>query len=205
VLQTPTWFALNEKYEASISATYNNYFFSQENKTLGDENAVSDIFLSNYGLRTPFKIGGGATFFLGKYGFVSADVDWVDYSIARIKTTDFNEDPDNQVIQDLYTSTVNYRFGAEGKLEKFRVRAGYAYMGNPYVASSAVDQSTQQLSGGVGMQFKSFHVDLSLVNQNYTTLYRSYRVLDSDGLNYGPLTEVKHSITSGILTIGFNF
>ena len=204
VLQTPTWFSLNEEYEASMSATFDDYFFAQENKTLGEENAVSDVFLSNYGLRTPFKIGGGATIFLGKHGFISADVDWVDYSVARINSRDFNEEPDNQVIQELYTSTVNFRLGGEAKIERWRIRGGYGYAGDPYLNSS-LDQSTQLLSGGLGMKFESFNVDFSLVNQKFNSLYRSYKVLDNNGLNYGPLTEVKNSITSGVVTIGFNF
>jgi long-subunit fatty acid transport protein len=132
-------------------------------------------------------------------------VDWVDYSVARINSTDFNEAPDNQVIQDLYTSTVNYRLGGEAKIEKWRIRAGYAYMGDPYLISSSVDQSTQQLSGGIGAQFKSFKLDFSLVNQKFNSLYRSYKVLDNNGLNYGPLTEIKNSITSAVITVGFNF
>lgn len=205
VLQTPTWYAMNEEYEASMTATYDNYFFAPENKTLGTETAVSDIVISNYGLYTPFKVGGGATFFLGKYGFISADVDWVDYSLARLSSQDFNEGPDNQVIQDLYTSTVNYRFGAEAKLENWRVRAGYAHVGDPYLDKAAFDQSTQQLSGGLGVQFDALRVDFSLVNQNFNSLYRSYKVLDKNGFNYGPLTDLKNSITSAVVTVGFNF
>jgi len=204
VLQTPTWFSLNEEYEASMTATFDDYFFAQENKTLGEENAVSDVFLSNYGLRTPFKVGGGATIFLGKHGFISADVDWVDYSVARINSKDFNEEPDNQVIQELYTSTVNFRLGGEAKIERWRIRGGYGYAGDPYLNSS-LDQSTQLLSGGLGLKFDSFHLDFSLVNQKYNSLYRSYKVLDNNGLNYGPLTEIKNSITSGVVTVGFNF
>ncbi|MEK0442555.1 MAG: hypothetical protein RL403_1533 [Bacteroidota bacterium] len=205
VLQTPTWFAMNEEYEANITANYDNYYFAPEDKTLGTETAVSDIFLSNYGLNTPFKVGGGATVFLGKHGFISADVDWVDYSSARLSSRDFNEDPDNQVIQDLYGSTVNYRFGAEGKLVNWRIRAGYAHMGDPFLGNSEFNQSTQQISGGIGIQFDALKVDFSLVNQNFNTLYRSYKVLDNNGVNYGPLTEIKNSITSAVITVGFNF
>jgi len=205
VLQTPTWFAMNEEYEASMTATYDDYFFAQENKTLVKETAVSDVILSNYGLYTPFKVGGGATVFLGKYGFISADVDWVDYSSSRINSSDFNEGPDNQVIQNLYSSTVNYRFGAEAKLKNWRVRGGYAHQGDPFLDNSGFDQSTQQLSGGIGVQFDALRVDFSLVNQNYNSLYRSYKVLDNNGVNYGPLTEIKNSITSAVVTVGFNF
>ena len=205
VLQTPTWFAMNEEYDASMTATYDNYFFAQENKTLIKETAVSDVILSNYGLYTPFKVGGGATVFLGKYGFISADVDWVDYSSSRINSSDFNEGPDNQVIQNLYSSTVNYRFGAEAKLKNWSVRGGYAHQGDPFLNNSGFDQSTQQLSGGIGVQFDALRVDFSLVNQNYNSLYRSYKVLDNNGVNYGPLTEIKNSITSAVVTVGFNF
>jgi hypothetical protein len=205
VLQTPTWFALNEEYEASMTATYDNYYFEQEDVTLGTETALSDVILSNYGLYTPFKVGGGATVFLGKYGFISADVDWVDYSSAQLSSKDFNEGPDNQVIQDLYTSTINYRFGGEAKLENWRVRAGYSHMGDPFLNNSEFDQSTRQLSGGIGVQFDALRVDFSLVNQNFNSLYRSYQVLDNNGFNYGPLTEIKNSITSAVVTIGFNF
>lgn len=205
VLQTPTWFALNEEYEASMTATYDNYYFEQEDVTLGTETALSDVILSNYGLYTPFKVGGGATVFLGKYGFISADVDWVDYSSAQLSSKDFNEGPDNQVIQDLYTSTINYRFGGEAKLENWRVRAGYSHMGDPFLNNSEFDQSTRQLSGGIGVQFDALRVDFSLVKQNFNSLYRSYQVLDNNGFNYGPLTEIKNSITSAVVTIGFNF
>jgi hypothetical protein len=205
VLQTPTWFAMNEEYEASMTATYDNYYFEPEDKTLGTENAVSDIIMSSYGLYTPFKVGGGATIFLGKYGFISADVDWVDYSSARLSSRDFNEDPDNQVIQNLYSSTVNYRFGAEGKLQNWRIRGGYAHQGDPFVDNSGFNQSTQQLSGGIGVQFDALRVDFSLVNQNFNSLYRSYKVLDRNEQNYGPLTEIKNSITSAVVTVGFNF
>jgi hypothetical protein len=196
---------MNEEYEASMTATYDNYFFAPENKTLGTETAASDIIISNYGLYTPFKVGGGATVFLGKYGFISADVDWVDYSSARLSSRDFNEGPDNQVIQNLYTSTINYRFGAEAKLDHWRVRAGYAHQGDPYLDNTGFDQSTQHLSGGIGVQFDALRVDFSVINQNYNSLYRSYKVLDNNGINYGPLTEIKNSITSAVVTVGFNF
>ena len=110
-----------------------------------------------------------------------------------------------QSIPTRYGSTVNYRFGAEGKLKNWRVRGGYAHQGDPFVDNSGFNQSTQQLSGGIGVQFDALRVDFSLVNQNFNSLYRSYKVLDRNGMNYGPLTEIKNSITSAVVTVGFNF
>lgn len=203
--QTPTWYSLNEEYEAGMTANYDNYYYEEEDVTLGREEAVSDFVIGKYGLNTPLKIGGGATFFLGKHGFISADVDWVDYSAGRISSRDFDEGPDNQVIRDLYTSTINYRVGAEGRFNMFRLRAGYAYFGDPYADPAGYDQSTQQISGGLGIKFGSVAIDFALINQKYNGLYRSYQVLDENGLNYGPVTELENSITSGILTVGFSF
>jgi long-subunit fatty acid transport protein len=203
--QSPTWYALNEEFEAGLTANYNNFYFEQEDVTLGQEEAVTDLIISNYGLNTPLKIGGGATFFIGKKGFISADVDWVDYGTSRISSRDFDEGPDNQVIRDNYTSTINYRIGGEAKLDVFRLRAGFAYFGDPFINSQGFDQSTQQISGGVGVKLNAFTIDLALVNQTINALYSSYQVLDNKGLNYGPLTEIKNNITSGVITLGLSF
>ncbi len=205
VFQSPTWFAMSEEYEAGMTANYNNYYFEQEDVTLGTEEAVTDLIISSYGINTPLKIGGGATFFFGKNGFISADVDYVDYSMARISSNDFNEGPDNQAIRDLYGSTLNYRLGGEAVLNKLRFRAGYSLLGDPFSNTSGIDQSTQILSGGIGVRFNTLSLDLSLNNQSYNTIYRSYQVFDENGVNFGPIAEVNHSITSGILTLGISF
>jgi long-subunit fatty acid transport protein len=205
VFQSPTWYSLNEEYEAGMVANYNNYEFEQENIVLNREESVSDLVVSNYGLNTPLKIGGGATFFVGKNGFISADVDWVDYSAGRLKSNDFDEGPDNQVIKSIYTSTINLRVGGEARLDIFRVRAGYAYFGDPYADPAGFDQSTQQISGGIGAKINSFSIDLAVVSQQYNGLYRSYQVLDDNDVNYGPLTEMKNNIVTGVLTLGFSF
>ncbi|NVJ85702.1 MAG: outer membrane protein transport protein [Algoriphagus sp.] len=202
--QSPTWHSLSEEYESSIRAEYNNYYYEPEDVTLGSEQAFSDLFVNNFSLNTPLKLGAGGTVFLGKNGFISADVDWVDYSAARINSGTFNEGPDNQAIQSLYTSTINYRFGAEGRINNFYVRGGYAYFGDPF-SDTSFDRSTSQISGGLGVRVKNFNIDFALVNQKYNSLYRSYQVLDQIDNNIGPITEIENSIISGVLTLGLSF
>ncbi|MEB2782209.1 outer membrane protein transport protein [Algoriphagus sp. C2-6-M1] len=203
-VQSPTWYALNDEYTASMVANYDNYDYEPEGITLGQVENLTDIIVSSYNLNTPLKIGGGATVFLGKNGFISADVDWVDYSAARIISRDFDEGPDNLEIKNLYTSTINFRFGAEYKLSNFRFRGGYGYYGDP-IADSDYDRSTQQISGGVGVKLNKFSIDLALVNQKYNTLYGSYQVLDAQNTNIGPVTEIKNNLVSGLLTFGLSF
>ncbi len=202
--QSPTWFGINEEYSATMVANYNNYYFAQEDKTLGREEAVTDRILSAYNLNTPLKIGGGASYFFGKNGFISADVDWVDYSSSKLNSNDFNEGPDNEAIKRIYTSTLNYRIGAEYKINTFRLRGGYSYFGDPY-SDSSFDRSTQQISGGVGMKVKNLSIDFALVNRKFNSLYSSYQVIDSNGSNFGPLTEIENNLINGVLTVGFSF
>lgn len=202
--QSPTWYGVNEEYDANLVADYNNYYFAEEDITLGRQEAATDIILSAYNLNTPIKIGGGATYFFGKNGFISADVDWVDYSHAKLNSNDFDEGPDNQAIKSVYSSTVNYRFGAEYKIKTFRLRGGYAHFGDPY-SNSNYDRSTQQISGGVGVKLGNFTADFTLVNRKFNSLYTSYQVIDSDGNNFGPQTEIENNIINGVLTFGFSF
>ena len=202
--QTPTWYALNDEYDAAVFTDYDNYDFEQEDVTLGQEDAFTDIILSTYNLNTPLKIGGGATVFLGKNGFLSADVDWLDYSTANISSRDFDEGPDNLAIEQLYTSTINFRFGGEYRFNNFRIRGGYGYYGDP-IANSDFDRSTQQISGGLGAKFNKFSIDFALVNQKFSTLYSSYQVLDGQGNNIGPVSEIDNNIINGLLTVGFSF
>lgn len=203
--QSPTWYALSEEYDAEMIANFNNYYFEQEDITLGSQSAMTDIFISNYSLRTPMKIGGGASFFIGKNGFLSADIDWVDYSAARLNSRDFDQSADNQSIRNAYGSTINFRLGGEARIDRFRLRAGYAFYGDPYSNTPDIIQTTSQISGGLGVKFNSMYLDFALVNRTSDGIYSSYQVLDSDEQNMGPVTLLSNSITSGIFTVGFNF
>ncbi|EAZ80154.2 OmpP1/FadL family transporter [Algoriphagus machipongonensis] len=202
--QTPTWYAFNEEYEAAMSANYDNFNYEPEDTILGYTEAFSDYLVSSYGLNTPLKLGGGATFFFGKNGFISADVDWVDYSAANLKSRDFNEGPDNEAIKSTYTSTINYRVGAEFKFNVLRVRGGYAYYGDP-IANSNFDRSTNQITGGLGARFNKFSVDFTVINQKSNNLYSSYQVLDAQNNNIGPVTSLENRIFTGMLTLGLSF
>ncbi len=202
-IQSPTWYRLNEEYEAGMNNLYNNYYFEDEDVVLGQENANTPLILGTYNLNTPLRISGGATFFIGKSGFVTADVDYLDYSSSRLNSNDFNPSADNQEIQARYGTTVNYRVGGEYRYDIFRARAGYAFYGDPFV-NSEFDRSSQQISGGVGVKLNNLYVDLAISNTMFDQLYSSYPYFEN-GNNIGPISEIRNNLTSGTLTVGFNF
>jgi hypothetical protein len=149
------------------------------------------------------RLSGGATFFIGKSGFISADIDYVDYSTSNIGSRDFNPNADNQTIRNLYGATLNYRVGGEYRYNIWRVRAGYAFYGDPF-ANSNFDRSMQQLSGGLGVRFSKMYVDFALSASQFNQLYNSFPIINN-GVNVGPFTEIQNTRTNGMLTVGFNF
>lgn len=201
--QSPTWYNFNEEYEARMVNNFDNFFFEEENITLGTEEAQTPITIGNYNLNTPLRLSGGATLFIGKSGFISADIDYLDYSKSTINSRDFNATADNQQIRSLYGQTLNYRVGGEFRFDIWRLRGGYGFYGDPFVNSN-FDRSTQQFSGGFGVRLKAMYFDFALSSTNFRQLYNSFPV-EEGGFNIGPFTEIRNNITTGTMTFGFNF
>lgn len=205
VFQSPTFFTLNEEYSSGVVSNFRSFFYEPEGITLNREEALSDLYVSTLSLRSPMKIGTGATVFFGKYGFVSADADWVDYSKSKFNSRDFSVADINRDIRSFYGSTLNLRFGGEVKINNLRMRGGYAFFGDPYSKSEEIDQSTNQLTGGIGLKINSFNIDFTLVQQKFNGAYRSYPIFDTDNQNIGPISYLENTVTSGILTLGISF
>ncbi|WP_228527800.1 OmpP1/FadL family transporter [Pararhodonellum marinum] len=197
--QSPTWYRMNEQYEADMVSEFIN-----PSETFTDQ---TPIVIGRYNMNLPLKLGVGGTFFLGKNGFITADVDFVDYSTSRFSSTDFNAGNINQEIRLLYGSTLDYRVGGEFRHNIFRARAGYAYYGDPFQSStfSDVDRSTQQISGGVGVKLKKMYFDFTLTDVRFTQLYRPYSAFNNAGQEIGPLVTLDNRLFTGLLTLGFNF
>lgn len=199
--ETPTFYDLKDESSEDLQTVYNNYTYID-----GDESVTLDEFydkfatFSQYSLVTPWRLSLGGSFFLGKLGFISADLDYLDYSSARIRSTDFNPTEDNLSIGSLYKPAVNVRVGAETRLGNMRFRAGYAHQGDPY-ADSEIDNSIQRISAGLGYRNKNVFVDGSVVRSSFNSIRTPYTFLDGSG----PTAQVENKNVTVSLTIGFNF
>lgn len=174
-----------------------------------DDNSYYDEFdpaVSNYTLKTPGKLTLGGAFFLGKIGFVSADVDFVNYAGSRLKSNDFSVTSDNQTIDNIYQNTKNFRVGTEIRLDVFRLRGGYSYQGDPY-SSDLLDGSTQQFSGGIGYRNKQYFVDLSATHSTVDSQRSPYSIasLDGNSTDLSPIAYTENRNLNLALTVGFNF
>lgn len=199
---SPTFYGIEEESFFTFITNWNSFYsYGLPADTVGLDQIItdSDISISNYSLRTPAKLNVGTTFFLGKQGFISGDVEFVDYSSAELRSNDFRERADNQEISDLYRNTVNFRLGAEFRLDQFRLRGGYAYQADPY-KDSDFDRSIQDLSFGLGFRTKDYFVDLAIINRRSDNVFSPYFVAENQ-----PVAEAENSTTTASISVGFTF
>lgn len=191
--KSPTWSRIEEEFDADIFAE----FYDINGNLEFEEDALSDIYLTTINLRTPMKLGAGATYFFNKNGFISADIDYLDYSSMHLSSPDISSmSTDNEEIKSLGATTINYRVGAEYRYNMFRLRGGLAYYGDP-IKDSDLDRTMMQYSGGVGVRLERMYLDLAIVQNKYNTFYSSYPG--------SALASIDNKKLSGLLTLGFNF
>lgn len=197
---TPTFYTMTEESNFRLSSNYfQDFTVGDTFVEAGNYSFESDILTSNYDLRTPSKLNVGTTVFVGKHGFISGDVEFVDYGSSRLRSDDFSVNADNDEIASLYRSVVNYRVGGEYRLDMFRFRGGYSYMPNPY--DSDLKRANESITFGVGLRQKKYFVDLGVVTTSSKEFYSPYTTLD----NSQPEIETKFDDTKLMFTLGFNF
>jgi hypothetical protein len=201
-LVTPTYYQLTDAYDARITADWDDFdYYGDGSEILGEVNEGFDQpLISEYNLTTPLRITTGATF-ITKFGFISGDVEFVNYSKTKYKSdiaADFNFE--NQDIKAEYKSVVNYRVGGEYRYDKYRARLGYNFMADPYRTEGISKKSINTFSGGLGYRTKAFFVDFAVVYSQSNGTRKPYFVDGPD-----PVATQKFKNTNFIFTVGFPF
>lgn len=178
--QTPTYyFTVSEVYNTSLTSHFDNFKLSTGDY-LTQVNAKMPSGSFSYQLLTPFKASVGMAFFMNKNGFISADVDYVNYASALLQTKDasgtlYSLDKDNETIRSIYKPTFNIRIGGEYRWDIFRFRAGYGFSGDPHRSDfDDLDRSIHTMTCGAGVRFDSYYFDLAIVQNRYKVGYSPY-------------------------------
>lgn len=201
---TPTKYKLTDTYRATLSTEWNNFDYFGNGNPINSESVDSDELLTEYDLRTPSRLNLGGTFFFQKKGFISADVEFVNYAGAKYSsgTSGISFSSDNDNIKNLYQSTVNYRVGGEYRFSNYRVRAGFSHLSDPFkTEQNGVNRKINSLSGGLGYRAEKFYLDFALVYTQGDASYRPYRINSVDS----PLVTFKNKNTLVLVTLGFPF
>lgn len=206
---TPTYYWMNEEYTSFMQVNYydfNHMEYVEDTViaiNLGEEpREYSETSIYEYNLTTPFRLNAGAALFIGQKGFISADVEWVNYAGAKLKANDSQFESDNTTIHNIYKSAFNYRVGGEFRYKILRLRGGFSYMSDPYKATADatdLDRGRLSYSGGFGLHFGFIYADVGLVHTRYKSYYIPYP--------YENITAVEtlNKRTNVMMTVGFYF
>lgn len=194
---TPTALGLTDTYNNSFAYDYGDGSGSYTGETLLSPDGTFD-----YKLRTPWRFIASGAFVIRKYGFISADLEWLDYGGSRYNFTSNVSNTENQVlereinneIQRKYQSAMNVRVGGELALDQFRLRAGVNLNGDPVEGESGFSTG---FSLGAGIHTGSFFIDMA---------YRRFAGEGSVSAGAGaPLAATDYATNDVSLTLGFKF
>jgi hypothetical protein len=192
---SPTWYNIDDSYAEGLRTD----FPQSTAQGLPYEDFNSDPYTLNYNLRTPYKVAGGLAVFVGKYGFISGDVEYIDYTTTKITGNNYNtQDNDNLEIKTLYKSAVNARLGAEARINSmFLLRGGYGIQGN-YRKENGSNIKTA--SAGFGLRFGSYYVDATYAHISGKQTVFPYEIGAAS-----PAALLNRTNNNGYLTLGYRF
>ncbi len=212
---TPTYYQITDAYNATVSSTWNHFDYYNNGQYLDGTISVpfDQASTINYSVKTPFRFNTGATFFIGKYGFITGDVEFVNYSSAKYSDQNDTNDPafiagNNSDIKTFLTprSTINLRVGGEYRFDIFRARVGYSVYPDPYNNQTAVDRKLQNFTGGIGIKKSKFSVDLAGVYSMTNNVRVPYTAGSNPAIGFAdPVAQLKTSNLNFVVTVGLTF
>jgi len=164
-LQTPTRLILTDNYSDELYVT-------RSDGTVDDLTTIDKEF--SYDVVTPARYSLQGAYIFGKKGLVTAEIENIDYSTMNLSTDNDDFEETNFSIADKYKSATNIKVGAEYVANSFRLRGGFATIGNPLVTGG--NESRKILSGGFGIQENSWSFDFAVSRDLQTDQYLPYQI-----------------------------
>jgi len=184
-IYSPTWYNIDEQFTSTVSSNLEGagqYTISTLDGAFG------------YRLQTPFRAIGSLAFVVGKFGLISADYEYVNYSLAKLKSRGYSFDAENADVKNQLHWAGNIRIGTEWRINAFSIRGGFAINGDPYTGKYNLDNTRYSL--GVGYRLKRFFIDLTYNLHRQVDAYQVYET------NFAETVTLNHSV---ITTVGFRF
>ena len=196
-LHTPQLIGFRDKISADMTTNTESY----AGKVSASSNQLNNGLpgVREYTVITPTKATFSGSYFFaspGKptqpLGFISADIEWVNYAGTRFSANDFDQesadyyDDLNNTMKATYKNNINIRLGSEIKLTgNWMARAGTAYYGSPYKNEFADENGTKLvtpsrfiLSGGIGYRTNKYFLDFTISSAANRDAVVPYRLID---------------------------
>jgi hypothetical protein len=191
-IQTPTGFGLTEVTNYHTDATIGKTNYSV------DTSATFD-----YTFIQPLKATFGASFYGGKWGFVSVDYELNDYphSSYRFPTAPSEELYWNNRTGSEYRVASTVKAGAEFSFKSLRVRGGFAWSQSPLKATMpGYDGARYTGTVGLGYRGTHFYADAAYAYNQYKDYYMPYITSTNQPISLN--TATYHAL---LFTVGYRF
>ncbi len=194
-IHTPTFYNLSDEFYS----TMNSYFDTPDDDGKTDYLTESNTLNYDYNLTSPLKATGSLAIIIKKFGLISLDYEYIDYSTSRLRSNDYSFETENENIKSLYGIAHNLRAGAELNFGPIILRGGYSYYSSPYKTENITDQGViQSYSGGVGMRTSAFFIDIALIYSTSNDEYLLYELENSSQIATLNNVQSKVLVTMGI-------
>ena len=190
-IHTPTWYSMRDYWDVSMESYFDNGDYYNQYSPYGEY---------SYKLTTPLRLQGSLAFIIGRYGLISGEYEYVDYSDAKFSASSYGFFNENEDISRGYTNGHNYKLGTEWRSGPFSFRAGYSFQGSPY-ANEINDGAITSYSGGFGFKDTFYYIDLAYV---YTKSTEDYYLYGTENISVNPAQNelINHRF---LITLGTRF
>ncbi len=176
---TPTIYTIDEVFYSNLSVKLDNDTPSDPSDD-ASPTASQDDMTYRYRITTPYHLNAGIAYQIGNFGLISADYEFIDYSLARLSKGadgyDFATENEDLVAET--GAAANLRIGAEARLGSLYLRGGYSHYGSSFAAETLnEDASSNGYSAGLGYRQEKFYIDLAMV---WLNSYESYMMYPDD-------------------------
>ncbi len=191
-VHTPTAYSLEDNYSTALE-----YNFTDGDPFVGRDSTDG---LFDYKLRSPWRFIGSAGIIIGKSGFISGEVERVDYGKNRFNFDTFTSEERiaNDSITNILTAATNVRLGGEFVYDIFRFRAGFGLHYSPYANDDTINNS---YSFGFGIREQNFFIDFAYRRRTFEEGYIPYLTSQSPE----QLVNNETNNDQFLLTLGFKF
>jgi hypothetical protein len=173
-IHTPTWYSMRDYWDRTMNSYFDNGDSYYEYSPSGNY---------SYKLTTPMRLQGSLAFIIGKFGLISGEYEFVDYSKASFSAYDYSFFDENEDISYSYGKGHNFKVGTEWRSGPLSFRAGYAYQKSPYT-NDINDGTLNSYSGGIGYKGRYYFFDLAYV---YTKKTEDYYFYGTENISVNPV------------------
>jgi long-subunit fatty acid transport protein len=205
-IHSPGWFSLSEEYYTT--ATFR--FDPTQDPTLPNspQIAESPVRLFDYNFTSPWRVMAGIGYIVGNNGFLSFDVEYLDYSSSNYNFTRRNSNqflPEERMINNQLErelgGALNFRVGGELAINTIRLRGGLQYVQRAFDVD---DERDLIWSLGAGVRSQGFFLDIAFQRSLLERLELPYFLPENSEADQPGIFN-DFGINRIALTMGFKF